>query len=336
MESKEVVKRAIEFKGPLRIPLDIRSNPEKSDIITLSYNPPEGWKARKENKDEYDEWSCRWEKIVETGTQSGQVKEYPLANWTDFNKYHFPEPHAKGRFENVKEMLSQYKDRFILSTPGVSGFYRLFTLRGFENLLTDIYLEPSRFSQLANKVFKFEKEIIKEFGRLKVDGIIFFDDWGTENTLFIRPQKWREIFKPRYKEQFELIHSLGMKVFFHSCGYVWDIMGDLIEIGVDVLNLEQPSVFSVEGRNGIDRLAKEFGGKVCFESPVDLQRTLSHGSRNEIIQEAKHLIRSLGKYNGGFIALADGGGALGIVPEENIRAMRQAFEEYGKMIQKNC
>ena len=93
-----------------------------------------------------------------------------------------------------------------------------------------------------------------------MDGIIFFDDWGTENALFIHPQKWREIFKPRYKEQFELSHNLGMKVFFHSCGYVWDIIGDLIEIGIDIINLEQPLVFSREKISGIDRLAKRFGG----------------------------------------------------------------------------
>jgi hypothetical protein len=332
MESKELVKRTIEFKEPLRISLDIRSDPEKSDIITLSYNPPERWEVKKKNKGEYDEWGCRWEKIVETGTQSGQAKEHPLANWADFNKYQFPQPHAEGRFENMRKTILRYNDRYIVGALGVSGFYRLFTLRGFENLLTDIYLEPLKFSQLADKVFEFEKEIIKEYGKLKVDAVGFFDDWGTENTLFIRPQKWREIFKPRYKKQFELIHNLGMKVFFHSCGYVWDIIEDLIEIGVDVINLEQPLVFSKEKMNGIDRLAKEFGGKVCFESPVDQQRTLSHGSREEIIQEAKHLIQALGKYNSGFIALADGGGALGIVPEENIRVMMQAFEEYGKMI----
>jgi len=153
---------------------------------------------------------------------------------------------------------------------------------------------------------------------------------GDRKALFVCPEKWREIFKPRYKKEFELIHKLGMKVLFHSCGYVWDIIGDLIEIGVDVLNLEQPLVFSTEKINGIDRLAKEFGGKVCFESLVDPQRTLDYGSKEEIVQEAKHLIQTLGKYNGGFIALADGGGALGIVPEENIRIMMQAFKEYGK------
>lgn len=332
MQQKELAKRAVEFKGPLRIPLDIRSDPEKSDIITLSYDPPEGWEAKKKNKGEYDEWGCRWEKIVEAGTQSGQVKEHPLANGADLNKYRFPQPHAEGRFENMRKTILRYNDRYIVGTLGVSGFYRLFTLRGFESLLTDIYLEPSKFSQLADKIFGFEKEIIKEYGKLKVDAVGFFDDWGTENALFIRPQKWREIFRPRYEEQFELSHSLGMKVFFHSCGYVWDIIGDLIEIGIDIINLEQPLVFSREKISGIDRLAKRFGGRVCFECCVDQQRTLSHGSQEEVTQEAKHLIQALGKYNGGFIALADGGGALGIVPKENIRIMTQTFKEYGKMV----
>ncbi len=328
MNSKEVVRRAIEFKEPPRIPLDIRSNQEESDIVGIGYSPPWGWKPKKEDEREYeDEWGCRWEKIVETGTQSGQVKGHPLANWDDLNKYQFPDPYAEGRFEDTKKSILRYKNRYIFGSMGVSGFYRLSALRGFENALTDIYLEPLKLSRLADEIFGFEEEIIKQYGKLEIDGISFWDDWGTEEALFIHPQKWREIFKPRYKKQFELIHKLGMKVYFHSCGHVWDILGDLIEIGADVLNLEQPLVFSTKKINGIDRLAREFGGKACFECCVDQQRTLNSGSREEIVQEAKHLCQALGKYNGGFIALADGGGALGIVPEENIRIMMQAFKE---------
>lgn len=328
MNSKELVRRAIEFKKPFRIPLDIRSDQEESDIVWVVYRSPRGWKPENEYE---DEWGCRSEKIVETGTLCGQVKGHPLTNWDDFNKYQFPDPYAEGRFEDVKERILRYKDRSILGTMGVSGFYKLSALRGFENALTDIYLEPLKFSQLVDKVFGFEEEIIKQYSRLGVDIIGFFDDWGTESALFIRPEMWQEIFKPRYKKQFELIHKLGMKVFFHSCGYVWDIIGDLIEIGTDVLNLEQPLVFSTEKIDGIDRLAKEFGGKVCFESLVDPQRTLPYSSKEEIVQEVRHLIQALGKYNGGFIPLADGGGALGIVPEENIRIMMRAFKEYGKI-----
>ncbi len=327
------MRRAIEFKGPSRIPLDIRSDQEESDIVGVGYDPPRGWKPEKEDESEYDdEWGCHWEKIVGTGTQSGQIKGHPLTTWDDFAKYQFPDPYAEGRFGNIKERISRYRDRYILADMGVSGFYKLFALRGFENALSDIYLEPLKFSQLADKIFGFEEEIISQYGKLEIDCIGFFDDWGTETALFIQPQKWREIFKPRYKKQFELIHKLGMKVFFHSCGYILDILGDLIEIGADVINLEQPLVFSTEKSNGIDRLANEFGGKVCFECPVDQQRTLAYGSKEEITQEAKHLMRVLGKYNGGFIALADGGGALGIVPEENIRVMMQAFKKYGKMV----
>jgi len=332
MQSKELVRRAIEFKTPSRIPLDIRSDPKKSDIITIEYAPSREWQPKKENE---DEWGCRWEKLAETGTQKGQVRRHPLASWDDFNRYRFPDPHAEGRFEDAKEMILKYKDRFTLGSLGVSGLYKLVALRGFENVFTDIYLEPLKFSQLADKVFEFEQKIIKGFGKLNVDGIIIFNDWGTENALLIRLQKWREIFKPRYKNQFELIHNLGMKVFFHSCGYVWDIIGDLIEIGADVINLEQPLIFSTEKTNGIDRLAKNFGGKICFECCADQQRVLGQGSKEEVVQETKHLMQSLGKYNGGFIALADGGGALGVVPEENIRVMAQVFEEYGKVISEN-
>ena len=88
----------------------------------------------------------------------------------------------------------------------------------------------------------------------------------------IQPELWRQFFKERYREQFQLAHSLGMKVFFHSCGQVYDIIPDLIEIGTDLLNLNQPDLF------GIEKLGQEFGGRVCFVCPVDHQTVAIHGT----------------------------------------------------------
>lgn len=59
--------------------------------------------------------------------------------------------------------------------------------------------------------------------------------------FIISPSLWRDFFRPRYKHQFELAHMYGLDVYFHSCGYIYDIIPDLIDIGVDLLNLGQPN-----------------------------------------------------------------------------------------------
>ena len=83
-------------------------------------------------------------------------------------------------------------------------------------------------------------------------GVAFYDDWGTQNGLFLSPQMWTELFLPRYKAQFNRVHAHGMDVYFHSCGQITPIIGGLFDAGVDMLNLSQPNLYDMEalGREG--------------------------------------------------------------------------------------
>jgi uroporphyrinogen decarboxylase len=124
------------------------------------------------------------------------------------------------------------------------------------------------------------------------------------------------------------VHSHGMQILLHSCGDIWEIIPDLIAIGFDVLNLEQPLLFGTPAQNGIDRLAEHFGGRVCFCTNVDSQRTLITGTRAEVVQEVQHIIRALARPEGGLIPLADCGQDQHTTLSENIAVMADAFEQY--------
>jgi uroporphyrinogen decarboxylase len=63
------------------------------------------------------------------------------------------------------------------------------------------------------------------------DAVSFYDDWGTQSSLMVSPSLWRDFFKPRYKKQFELVRNSGLDVYFHCCGYIYDIIPDFIELG---------------------------------------------------------------------------------------------------------
>ena len=134
----------------------------------------------------------------------------------------------------------------------------------------------------------------------------------------IAPLLWRRVFRPRYAAQFDRAHRAGKRVWFHTCGCVDAIIGDLIEIGVDVLELLQPDVF------GVERLSREFGGKVCFCCAVDHQRRAIHGSRGEIFGYARRLRDQLGRFHGGFIAYIEDYSSLGM-DEQHYQWIREAF-----------
>ncbi len=325
MEPKELVRRAIHFGRPERPPLVFRKDPERSDIITIGYGPPGHWQPTREGE---DEWGLVWRNIIGTGL--GQVVSAPLEDAPDLAGYAFPDAHAPGRYGAFEAGRARYRERYVAGGMGLSGFTVMMLLRGFEALLTDLYAAPDFVACLADAVFAFEVGIIEEYVRRGADGVWFFDDLGTERGLMMRPDTWRAVFKPRYRAEFALAHERGLEVLFHSCGNVWEAIPELIEIGVDVLNVEQPLVFGTAEQDGIERLAEHFGGRACFCTNVDSQRTLISGTPAQIEEEVQHLVRALARPEGGLIPLADCGADHGIVPPENVRQMSEAFWRWSR------
>ncbi len=322
VNAKELTRQAIHFQNPPRPPLLFRNDQTRSDVVQVGYYAPINYVNPEKT---LDEWGCEWENAIGTGL--GYIQRHPLADWKDFDSYIFPDPRLTSRFIDIERAVQKYPDRYIAVGVGLTGFGGMTALRGFENILTDFYLEPERLNQLADRMFAFENAAVEEIGKRGVDAVWFFDDWGTERGLFINPNLWRQFFKERYANQFRLAHDLGMEVFFHSCGYVWSILPDLIECGVDVFNLEQMRLFSDETRTGYQRIVDEFGGKVSFTVNVDTQRTLVTGTAQEIAEEIDHIFAVFGRLPGGWIVFTDAGKDHNIHPVENLRLIEKLFVE---------
>jgi uroporphyrinogen decarboxylase len=314
MTSKEIVKKAVEMKSPEMVPLlFFNKDLEKSDIALAGYREAKDFELKGTNR---SEWGFDWERQDDT---MGQPKHPPITSWDKLEGYKVPDPNASGRFEHMPEYMEKNRDRYVIGCLGLSGFNFVTFIRGFENTLEDLYLDRENIEKLIDMVFDFEMQIIKSFSKYGVDAIGFGDDWGTQNCLMISPGLWREVFKPRYKEQFDLVHKLGMHVYFHCCGNIYDIIPDFIEIGVDILNLNQPDLF------GIEKLGSNFGGRVCFNCPVDHQTVAIKGIRNEIFDYVKRLNEHLGRFSGGFIGYIEEYHSIGM-SEENYKAITEAFE----------
>jgi uroporphyrinogen-III decarboxylase len=322
MNQKELVTRAITFQHPPRPPLYFRTDPERSDIVQAAFGAPTRFVDASQT---LDEWGCVWGNAIGTGT--GYVISHPLEDWSILDSYKFPDPCRPDRYTEIEKFVRAYPDKFVVAAIGLSGFSLMSELRGFENLLVDFYENPGSVERLADQVFDFEMAAIREIGRRGADGVWFFDDWGTERALFIRPAQWRQFFKGRYAAQFRLIHDLGMRACFHSCGCVWQVIPEFIEIGVDVLNLEQMLIFGDESRSGYERIAQEYGDKVCFTVNVDTQRTLDSENPGDVEAEIHHIFQTFNRPEGGFILFADAGKDHNFHPGENLRLAEECFQK---------
>jgi uroporphyrinogen-III decarboxylase len=114
-----------------------------------------------------------------------------------------------------------------------------------------------------------------------------------------------------------------MHTFMHSCGNILEIIPDMIEIGLDVLQLDQ------QDNMGIDALSRVGQGKLCFFCPVDIQTILiKPDNRAEIERRVKELITRLGTTEGGFIAKTYPQPDAIRIPPYNIKMMCESFRSF--------
>lgn len=327
MTEKERVYAAIEFKTPDRVPLFTDSPGFDSDIFLFEWNEIVPWKDWDDiSNPMFDHWHCGWTRTDENNM--GQVTIHPLEDWEDMESFEWPDAKDPKWYAGMEERLQGKEDKYIQNHIFMCLFERMHSLRGFENTLVDLYVDPEKSAELADRIVNFQiaviEDVLKRFeGR--VDGFAFSDDWGTETGLFINPDMWREFFKPRYKKIFDACKQGGCKVYFHSCGKIDAIIGDLIEIGVDILNLQQIRVYDMK------KLGELYAGKVCFATLCDIQKTLPLKGEQEITEEVQDIYRYLGTDQGGIIyAYDDSNNEALNISEEKMDFMNQAFDKFDR------
>jgi len=94
----------------------------------------------------------------------------------------------------------------------------------------------------------FWERAIKEVEDL-VDVVVEADDLAGQNSLLLSPETYRTLIKPRHMRLFSRVKELApVKLFFHSCGAVRPLIGDLIDAGIDILNPVQISAAGMDLR----------------------------------------------------------------------------------------
>ncbi len=311
MNSREIVRRAIEFAYPPRLPFyqsGVAGIPDDVCEIREMDRAEAGWFF---DTPGMDDWGCRW--AITDVKNMGQVIEHPLADWAAFNWYRPPDPRNPYYYERIEDLLRQAGDRYVVVTCHFNLIERLHMLRGFTATMEDFYLAPDHIETLLDMILEFKlKQLLELYTRFgeRIDGIFFTDDWGTQQGVFVSGDTFDTFFARRYRMLFKTVHDYGWHVILHSCGKVNDFVPRFIELGVDVLNMQQPRAY------GLAEFGEKNKGKVCFLTTVDIQTTLPRGSEEEVREEAELLVRHWSTPAGGFIVFNYGDPrALGIPPQ---------------------
>jgi len=288
MTPRDIVKAAIRFANPPRLPLRL---PERygRDFVGLGMSPSVDHRPKRGR----DEWGCLWANIGVS--KLGQVAHPPLTSWEQFDKLRIPDIRRESRWSDLAGARQAAGEKFLLA-HGVSLYERVLFLRGLEGAWADIYDNPERLGELIDLLVQMNLYAIERYAAAGADGYFWCDDWGLQDRLMISPDKWRQIWKDSYAKVYAAAHAAGLLTFLHSCGHIVTILDDLIEIGLDVIQMDQ------QVNMGLECLGGRFAGRITFMCPVDIQAVMPRADPAEIRAYCREMVAALGTGAGGFIA----------------------------------
>ena len=191
-------------------------------------------------------------------------------------------------------------------------------VRGWETMFLDMSEHPEWCHFLCRKFTDFYLEDYTRAAEStggRIDFYLLISDLGTQRGPLISPRMFQEFVAPYLKEMIDLIHKLGARVLYHSCGAITSFIPALLDLGIDVLDPIQPANADMSPES----LKAKFGQRLCFHGGIDMQRLLPTASPSELQVHVRHYCETLGR---------DGGYILGPahlfqpdVPPENILAV---------------
>ena len=268
-----------------------------------------------------DAWGCVWS-VKEDGV-IGEIKRAMFADgYEGLSEYEAPWELIEGLDREQVALHCASTDKFVLAGTEARPFERMQFLRGTEDLFCDLALDEPEVYRLRDKLHEFYLAEMRFWASTPVDGVGFMDDWGTQRSLLISPEKWRQFYKPLYRDYCDILHAAGKYAFFHSDGFIEAIYPGLIEVGIDAVNSQ---LFCMD----IEKLGREYAGKITFRGEIDRQRLLPFGTEAEVREGVRSAYRALcpnGRLTGVFAQCEWGKND----PAANVRAVYDEWDRLAK------
>lgn len=248
---------------------------------------------------------------------------HPLAAAGNPDEYRFPDPDLPEIYDDVRNTVERYRDRYFVSAGMSYPFRQAWNLRGYEQFMVDLYHHRGFAEKLLDRLTEVWTAIVVHFVEIGVDIVTMGGDVATQRGMMVDPEVWRRYCKPRLMRIIEEARRHGEVFFcFHSDGDFTPIVGDLIEIGWDIIDPVQPECMDPAF------VKREYGAEVVIEKTISSQRTMPFGTPEDVRAEVKNRIDDCGA--GGGLILGPSNTVQFDVPVENIIACYEAIDEYGR------
>jgi uroporphyrinogen decarboxylase len=252
--------------------------------------------------------------------------EHPMKRLTtigELEHYPFPDLTPPARHQHLEGQVRELHERglFVIGFMEWTIFEIAWHLRGMTELFSDIAFNPPFAAHLLDRITAIRCFQARRYAEAGVDMLKIGDDVGTQRAMLMSPKMYREWFKPRHASVISAAREVrpALPVCYHSDGKCWDVIPDLIDIGVSVLNPVQPECLDLAD------VKKRFGDRLIFWGGIGTQTTMPFASAEDAYRTVQRTIDTLGPT--GFFPCPTHV-LEPEVPWENILAFLRAVDEY--------
>ena len=174
-------------------------------------------------------------------------------------------------YRDAKRAAAEQERFFCWS--GVNSFELMHPVCGHEFMLMGMATDPDWVRDMAmtfaDVTIALQEILFEEEGL--PDGIWYYEDMGFKQRPFMSPTMYREIIKPAHAKTIAYAHSLGLEVIMHSCGFVEPLLPDMVDAGIDCLQV-------MEVKAGMDpvRIKQDFGDRLSLFGGMDARNLVAN------------------------------------------------------------
>jgi uroporphyrinogen decarboxylase len=240
----------------------------------------------------------------------------------DLDAYAWPDPANEDYYKPLREAAACLPPGMGL-VSGVGGiFTRAWMLMGFEQFSYALAEQPELIAEMFQRIGSIQCEVLKRV--IKQDRIVaiwYGDDLAYTESLMASPRVYRQHLFPWMEELAAIAHKAGLPFIFHSDGKLWDVIPDLIAVGVNALHPIEPKAMD------INLVKARYGDKLALIGNIDMN-LLGLGTPDQVREQVRQRIKDLAP--GGGYAVGANPGISYYVRPENYDAMRQAVFDLGQ------
>lgn len=293
--------------------------------------PASAWsRGGKDGEDELfiDAWNVPWRK--KRGLQYFELDACPLASMgqDEILAMKWPPLVTEEILADLDAQAGLWGEReyaLFCDQIGAGIFERAWYLRGFEQTLADLVLEPEWTRRYFEKILEHQVvgyRKILEVLEGRIFGILLTEDLASQDSQLMSLATYQETLLPVHRELIRAVQSGGTKVIFHSCGAVRPFIPDLLAAGVEILHPVQRSAAGMSPR----LIKQEFGSDLVLWGGGCDTAFLLTATPAEVRKDVLDTLAVLAR-GGGFVYSTTHCIQPG-TPPENLLAMADALAEW--------